>query len=1197
MPFDPSQPSEPVTSVAPPGGFDPSQPSELVAPAPSAALKPPPDAPTGQKSPDTSRYGLSDWNALYSGLDGLDQRLSGAQKTAFAGLDSVTDNPKEARAKAINQAFISRQMPGMDPQLIQNNWDAVKSTYAKAKLGLDQKDIPDTALYGQISKRLQADADEQFGEIKPWTWRETLDSHVGGIERSASQFWESLWKPARELPEAPADLPNNPALGLGNPALAGGVWNGVKPIFESMESLGGIATGEAGELAAGSKVAIAGIKGLFTAIMGYQAIKGAPEMARVLKDPNASFQAQVQAVTGEVANSVLAIAAPLEAAVKARPEVSGEIEGKTPEQAAAVLREHAAAPDATFEQTQHLDAAADQLEKVAEGTPPSKQIEGPGETAQAWDEIKRVFAPASRGDKAEVTAGSLREHGGELAQRTDRAAAALEDASKQLMKMEPEKRWDAVDSIEKGEPLDDPKLQPFADATRAILDTKRDEIRAFGTGKLEHFIEDYFPHIWKDPERATRVFQEAQAKAPMEGAKSFLKERSIPTIKQGLAYGLEPVTNNPVEMVLLRAREMDKYILGQKWLAEMKDRDFVEFVRAGQRPPEGYEAINDKIATVYGTPSHPGATQIEGKYYAPSEVATVANNYLSPGLRRFASFRAYLSMANTLNQFQLGLSAFHLGFTSIDTSISKLALAMDYASQGKGLKAAGKVAQIPVAPFSTVIQGSRVLSEWMRPGSQGEDFGKIVDMIRHAGGRAKMDNFYKTTITRRMTDLFKQGGVKGTVGGLWRVPFAAMEQISKPMMEYLVPRQKLGVAADMMRMELERMPKDASVEDVRKVAGKVWDSVDNRMGQMVYDNVFWNKAVKDLAMASVRSVGWNLGTLRELGGGVIDTGKFLKDAVTPKQKAEFTRRMGYAISLPIMTGILGATYQYMKTGKGPDEMRDYFFPKTGEKDPQGRDVRLSTPTYMKDVYHYAHDPVGTVEGKVHPFISAFIQAVNNKDYFGRDIRNSDDPVVKQLADEAKHFLENYEPIGIRQYAISKAAGQTNLERAENFIGITRAPAWVGETDAEQLAGKLAGDHFKSAASPDSELVAQKNRIMSALRNGNPEQKQAASDELDSMVTDGRITDRQAKNILRGVDHSYLENAFSHLSAQPAQGDILKSEAMRVFKLASPKEREALKEQFIEKLDRSKVTDEEYDAAIAKIEALTAKRKPSYSSRP
>ena len=77
-------------------------------------------------------------------------------------------------------------------------------------------------------------------------------------------------------------------------------------------------------------------------------------------------------------------------------------------------------------------------------------------------------------------------------------------------------------------------------------------------------------------------------------------------------------------------------------------------------------------------------------------------------------------------------------------------------------------------------------------------------------------------------------------------------------MEEVVPRAKLGVAANMMQYEMGKNPFMDRTE-LRATARKVWDSTDNRLGQMVYDNLFWNKTVKDIALASVRSVGWNLG--------------------------------------------------------------------------------------------------------------------------------------------------------------------------------------------------------------------------------------------------------------------------------------------------------------------------------------------------
>lgn len=1373
MIFDPAQPYQ-VLPTPKAAGFDPTKPFTTLqggvrerTPNVSRGTSVPPEGPVEAPKldntplqpifPTSDPNQTTDWSTLYSGLEGLDDRVTPEQKQAFTRLDAVTKEPQEARARTINQAYWATKLKGMTRDGIAANWPTVKKTILEKQFHLQDMEMTDAAFYARTAdhiKQTQFLFTPEFRDANPaQKFHMIVDNvlgHAGQAAEDTAHQASLATKPFKELPTAP-QFPEMPGMGMYQPALVAGVYNSVvKPLVEGVESpLGVVTLGAGGELAAGAKLgktgAAAGLKwmqGIFSAIMAKNALQTAPRAVQVMNDPNATLQEKIEAVGEPVGDSVMAITAAWGAVHEATPKVAKDIQAKPVLEQIATLKEEAA--HATIPEAEHMNVLAQELGKVAP--------EPPTEANKAWDEVKKVFAPAARGEQAEVAAGALREHGAELAQRTDRAAAALEGASKALMKMDAPERWEAVDRIENGQDFDPANpaladLKDFATTTRQILDTKREEIQKLGTGKLEHFIEDYFPHIWKDPEKAADTFAKAQgAKAPLEGSKSFLKKRSIPTIKEGMALGLEPVTTNPVEMVLLKAREMDKYILGQKWLAEMKERGFVKFVPAMEKAPEGYHPINDSIAKVYGPPTihipeqvdtatlkalttvmdnlgikherlaglsrrkgmksdplglsytgkskiqtkggtplsvmaheighqldekfglgkiinspelaselvaladlhgykpeyfgkpeeltasaveawvgakelfkkttpktykamadfldqHPvlkplqdlvpgiGTTELGfekphggllkmGEYMAPDNVATVANNYLSPGLRKHASFRAYLTAANSLNQFQLGLSAFHLSFTSIDASISKLALALEYGEQGKLGKAAAKVAQIPVAPVSNMLQGNRVLKEWMRPGSQGEEFAQIVDAIRQGGGRAKMDNFYQTSITKRMTEMFKEGRVSGYWGALWRAPFAAMETASKPIMEYIVPRQKLGVAADLIRMENERLPVNATLEEKRAAYAKVWDSVDNRMGQMVYDNLFWNKVAKDMAMASVRSVGWNLGTLRELGGGIMDTGKFAKDVVTAGERAEFSHRMAYAVALPVMTGILGATYMYLHTGKGPDELKDYFFPKTGEKDAQGRDIRLTIPTYMKDVYHYAHDPVGTVEGKVHPAIALMIQMLNNKDYFGREIRHSDDPVVKQMLDEVKYFLSDYLPIGVRQFGQASAAGQSKVEQAGNFIGVTRAPAWIGESSAEQLAAKLASDKYKGSSAPDPKVIADRQRVMIMLRNGNPAEKRQANAQLDKMVQSGEVTTAQRRNLLRGVDHTFLENQVNHLDAR---------EAMRVFAAASVGERQAIRDMVERKILHAHLAPAEREDLLRHFRSLLPKR--------
>lgn len=658
--------------------------------------------------------------------------------------------------------------------------------------------------------------------------------------------------------------------------------------------------------------------------------------------------------------------------------------------------------------------------------------------AHAKNDIQRVVAPASR-EGAKDTALTIREHAAELARATDRAEAAL-DTARKFFETEPaQSNLDFIDRIENGQPQPNGAAQTIASTMRQILDDRRQRVQDLGTGKLEEYYEDYFPHIWKDPAKATDAFKAWFGKRPMEGGKSFLKKRTIPTIKDGIDMGLEPESTNPVDLILAKVREMDKYIFAHRALNELKDTGVLKFVRAGTSAPDGYAKINDNIAVVYGPRTEEGAQTIRGQYYAPEPAATILNNYLSPGLRKYGSFRAYMGLANTLNQFQLGWSAYHLGFTSMEAAISRTALGIMQMGRGDVLKGLGTVASSPIAPFRGLWEGDKVLKEWFKPGSQGQELGLIVDAMMMAGGRARMDKFYQTSTTKRMMEAFRQGNIWG---GVLRAPFALTEQASRPILEWAVPRQKMAVFADLARLEMEKIG-TADPAKYREAMARAWDSVDNRMGQLVYDNLFWNKAVKDLAMASVRSVGWNMGTIREILGGGADTVKALGDGLRGKPP-EVTSRMAYILALPLVAGLLGGIIHYLSTGQRPDELKDYFFPRRGAPGTPGWKKRMALPTYVKDVVHYGHDPYGTIKGKLHPLLETIMEMLSNEDYFGRHIMNHKDPLVKQMEDMAKHVGETLEPLAMRPLLApqKQAKEETTAEKVLPFVGVTEAPKYV-----------------------------------------------------------------------------------------------------------------------------------------------------------
>jgi hypothetical protein len=195
-----------------------------------------------------------------------------------------------------------------------------------------------------------------------------------------------------------------------------------------------------------------------------------------------------------------------------------------------------------------------------------------------------------------------------------------------------------------------------------------------------------------------------------------------------------------------------------------------------------------------------------------ARVATVLNNYLSPGLRGNPIFDSYMGVGNAMNQAQLGLSAFHLGFTSLDAAVSKTALGVEQLAAGRVGAAAKSFAQVPTAPITNYLQGSKVLSEYLRPGSVDGEMADIVDGLVAGGGRVRQDDFYKTNAISKFTDALAARRLDKAA--FHPLP-AALEMASKPILEHIVPRQKLGVFADLARFELEKLGPNASKEEAR----------------------------------------------------------------------------------------------------------------------------------------------------------------------------------------------------------------------------------------------------------------------------------------------------------------------------------------------------------------------------------------------
>jgi hypothetical protein len=1001
-----------------------------------------------------------------------------------------------------------------------------------------------------------------------------------------------------------------------------------------------------------------------------------------------------------------------------------------------------------------------------------------GTLAEAANDIQVWFAPASRGPSAERAGLIMRRRMAEVARKYDQAEFALRKARKYFESRPAKENYAFIHRMEKGEEQPTPEGQQIADVLRAMLDGRRRDVQAVAPGKLQSFYENYFPHIWKKERDAKQVFAAFFGRRPLEGGKSFLKKRTMPMFQDGLDAGLEPVSDNPIDLVMLKNREIDRFVMAHQVLQDFKAKKIARFVDSRKgKAPQGWRRIDDPIGVVYapstlmvaefpnaglydalestaaalgikhkrgftplaggraigqatvdgkevrtyhGTkedtlaheighaldfqfglgrwlmhdypdaatasqirnarkiimdkgaskdakrdarltlkqyrpeieqrrlvrtelrtladirmkdnggeraksyfhmreekmaqlaqmwatmpdvfeekaptvfgiwkkwldhdprlkalkeikpnlaarplvqPLDAGGLVIRGYWYAPDGAAQILNNYLMPGLRsKSGLFRVALGINNTLNQAQLGLSFFHLATTGIDAATSRLALGIHQAAHGQFKAAAKSIATTPVAPFTNVIQGDKLLEEWFRPGGGGGHMGAIVDAMQTAGGRARMDEHYANHVVDNMKRALKAGNV---LGAAFRLPFAILETATKPIMEYIVPRQKLGIFADLARMEMERemdrlgvqasfklneagqLEQSALIttELARKLA-KAWDVVDDRMGQVVYDNYFWNRYAKDMAMLVTRSVGWNLGTLRVIAGGAMDFGRQAVNVGTGGKtgKPELTYRMGYLIAFPMMTALIAGIIHYAFTGETPAEFLDWFFPRNGEVDENGKAQRIALPTYMKDVFHYAEQPLTTLANKAGPLVNLTVEMLNNQDFYGTEIRHVDDPFVKQLLQTTQHIGEQMIPFGIREQQKTAGLGEPVSKQVLPFVGLTPAPKSITRTAAESKAfGYLADRRPEGARTKEefdrSDLLRKMTRSI-RLGKGVPA-------EATQALKSAQISPQQFRRAAGNSRFDSLQRTVRALSME---------EALEVFAVATPAEKKKL----------------------------------------
>lgn len=634
--------------------------------------------------------------------------------------------------------------------------------------------------------------------------------------------------------------------------------------------------------------------------------------------------------------------------------------------------------------------------------------------------------------------------------------------------------WEQNDSL--------PPMQLVANTLSAGLAAARDEVTA-QSGQLENFIKYYMPRIWANVGQGEAYSaawwqsKKSQGGGHLEGTSSFLKQREYEYVEDGIAAGLHLKTTNPVRLAQLRIEMLQRYSMAHKILNAFKDPSNgtgAVKVDEGEVVPHKYARLEDKTFN---------RDAGNGGWYAPEAVAKVFNNFVSQGLQGrwvwghtdLSLYDAARGLGNLANQFQLSLSAFH----GVETSINSI-----FTAAGVGLQqivnerkfAEGIVSMLksPAAPITDLINGSRVILNYANP-TQFLDYADVTDAMERVNGRVDVDpqfrlqqwdRFKENWATAQNEYRQPQEKAKALGKALGNIVGSTLQVASWPIMNWWVPRIKMGAfmrEARQVYSEYQGQPEDV----IQRELQKRWDSIDNRFGQVVYDNLMIHKVTRDILAMVTRSPGWNIGTFREGFGGATDFANSFRRSLIGEQgdptkpllegntgkrarkPFKISTRTAYIVSMLGYTMMFGAIYTYMHTGQMP-ENEDYFFPRDGSHDAEGHPNRVFLKNYTYDYIALMHDPIGTLEHKASPTVTTLGDIISNKNFYGRQIRDPGDNLFRQTQSVLAYAALN----SATPFTLSNMF-ESNLRNSrtgwQSAFAIMPAPRYTSLSPAERLA--------------------------------------------------------------------------------------------------------------------------------------------------
>jgi hypothetical protein len=657
---------------------------------------------------------------------------------------------------------------------------------------------------------------------------------------------------------------------------------------------------------------------------------------------------------------------------------------------------------------------------------------------------------------------------------------------------------DGTHQFETLQPVTNPVMHAFFDKMKTAFDQRVNDV--LKTGREMGYLNGYFPHLYKDPAKVNEWMHGYLARNPLEGSKGWTKQRFYETLQAARDAGLEPLSENPADMMQAHLAQLDKYLAMHQIRTDLESRNLVMKDNPDAfRKPTGWAVVND--------PAFHGQL-------IPEVIAKDLNTILGPTLNDSAAWRTFRKVENGLISAALGFSGYHATLTTFDMVSANVGDAIQRAAIGDISGATKSLGNALASPVMSPIMGKRLIAQSLGERPADVQTEALLRMLEQGGHRTHMSPTELNDSAVKLKRLIDQGewrkGLKGAGATAWEAAHALLENITPLIHKHLVPAQKMTAKVLSLKLELDSLAdrlgekkgdyaaieKALNPDALRQIAGRVVQQVDDRLGQMNYNNLFMNRMSRDIMQGAVMSPGWQIGTVRTIGGGVADVRHLVQGGpkiygaldkagtITDAELNRLTGRTAYLAGMHATIIGLAVGTSYALTGQGPSDTRDYFTIRTGRKNPDGTDERLSIPSYLRDESelmaggHVVKNVLTMAKNKMNPIFRVMGDLATNKDYAGNHVYNADADSSVQAKQIGEYLAKAAVPFSVTGAERSANAGAGNTELAANVMGFNPAPGYMTRTPFFDYLYEHRDDHGRASLSP--EQAAAKSKFFSAL---------------------------------------------------------------------------------------------------------------------